>query len=246
MASLPLPALLMSNISCFIGFLTTFVSEKHTAFKTHLVFGAFEWEGKAGLQVGGRWNPEDCGFARRTEGANAFEFEIRVLISAIRAFVRCTVPLVSCQHYGGEPQSHPLPAHRGCFGPCVCVQNEPEPAVRKSYQAVERDGEIIRVRDTVLLKSGPRKKSMPYVAKISALWEDPKTGTVPSECGGVCVLQRSRGGMDVGRAAGCSGCQGDGEEISAVLSIWIVPGTEMLLNRSSGVDNGNLAGCESV
>lgn len=61
----------------------------------------------------------------------------------------------------------------------LCVQNEPEPAVRKSYQAVERDGEIIRVRDTVLLKSGPRKKSMPYVAKISALWEDPKTGTVP-------------------------------------------------------------------
>nr|XP_025043312.1 LOW QUALITY PROTEIN: bromo adjacent homology domain-containing 1 protein [Pelodiscus sinensis] len=58
----------------------------------------------------------------------------------------------------------------------VYVVNEPEPAIRKSYQAVERDGEIIRVRDTVLLKSGPRKKSMPYVAKISALWEDPKTG----------------------------------------------------------------------
>lgn len=46
---------------------------------------------------------------------------------------------------------------------------------------MERDGEIIRVRDTVLLKSGPRKKSMPYVAKISALWEDPKTGTEPKE-----------------------------------------------------------------
>ncbi|KAG9480998.1 hypothetical protein GDO78_010321 [Eleutherodactylus coqui] len=58
----------------------------------------------------------------------------------------------------------------------VYVVNEPEPAVRRSYQAVERNGEIIRVRDTVLLKSGPRKKSMPYVAKISALWEEPKTG----------------------------------------------------------------------
>ncbi|CAH2328972.1 bromo adjacent homology domain-containing 1 [Pelobates cultripes] len=58
----------------------------------------------------------------------------------------------------------------------VYVVNEPEPALRRSYQAVERNGEIIRVRDTVLLKSGPRKKSMPYVAKISALWEDPKTG----------------------------------------------------------------------
>lgn len=34
----------------------------------------------------------------------------------------------------------------------------------------------IHVRDTVLLRSGPRKKTLPYVAKISALWDDPKTG----------------------------------------------------------------------
>ncbi|XP_075469519.1 LOW QUALITY PROTEIN: bromo adjacent homology domain-containing 1 protein [Ascaphus truei] len=58
----------------------------------------------------------------------------------------------------------------------VYVVNEPEPALRRSYQAVERNGEIIRVRDTVLLKSGPKKNSLPYVAKISALWEEPKTG----------------------------------------------------------------------
>ncbi|KAM8920910.1 bromo adjacent homology domain-containing 1 protein [Pelodytes ibericus] len=58
----------------------------------------------------------------------------------------------------------------------VYVVNEPEPVLRRSYQAVERNGEVIRVRDTVLLKSGPRKKSMPYVAKISALWEEPKSG----------------------------------------------------------------------
>ncbi|XP_009999760.1 PREDICTED: bromo adjacent homology domain-containing 1 protein [Chaetura pelagica] len=42
--------------------------------------------------------------------------------------------------------------------------------------ACEKAVYVVRVRDTVLLKSGPRKKSMPYVAKISALWEDPKTG----------------------------------------------------------------------
>ncbi|ELW48165.1 Bromo adjacent homology domain-containing 1 protein [Tupaia chinensis] len=54
--------------------------------------------------------------------------------------------------------------------------DEPEPAIRKSYQAVERHGETIRVRDTVLLKSGPRKTSTPYVAKISALWENPESG----------------------------------------------------------------------
>lgn len=49
-------------------------------------------------------------------------------------------------------------------------------ALRQCYDGVERDGEVIRVRDTVLLRSGPRKKSLPYVAKISALWDDPKTG----------------------------------------------------------------------
>lgn len=59
---------------------------------------------------------------------------------------------------------------------CVC-QGEDELALRQCYEGVERDGEVIRVRDTVLLRSGPRKKTLPYVAKISALWEDPKTGT---------------------------------------------------------------------
>lgn len=55
-------------------------------------------------------------------------------------------------------------------------QGEDETSLRRCYDGVERDGEVIRVRDTVLLRSGPRKKSLPYVAKISALWEDPKTG----------------------------------------------------------------------
>ena len=55
-------------------------------------------------------------------------------------------------------------------------QGDEETALRQCYDGVERDGEVVRVRDTVLLRSGPRKKSLPYVAKISALWEDPKTG----------------------------------------------------------------------
>lgn len=33
-------------------------------------------------------------------------------------------------------------------------------------------------------------------------------------------------GKDLGRAAGWLGYQGDGEEISAVASIWVVPGAE--------------------
>lgn len=48
--------------------------------------------------------------------------------------------------------------------------------LRKCFEGVQRDGELIRVRDTVLLKSGPRKKSLPYVAKISSLWEEPESG----------------------------------------------------------------------
>lgn len=53
--------------------------------------------------------------------------------------------------------------------------------LRRCFQGVQRDGELIQVRDTVLLKSGPRKKSLPYVAKISALWEEPESGRRPPE-----------------------------------------------------------------
>ncbi|RXM93854.1 Bromo adjacent homology domain-containing 1 protein [Acipenser ruthenus] len=60
----------------------------------------------------------------------------------------------------------------------VYIVGEEEPAVRRCFEGVQRDGDLIRVRDTVLLRSGPRKKTLPYVAKISALWEDPKTGEV--------------------------------------------------------------------
>lgn len=55
-------------------------------------------------------------------------------------------------------------------------QGDDETVLRQCYEGVERDGEVIRVRDTVLLRSGPRKKTLPYVAKISALWEDPRSG----------------------------------------------------------------------
>ncbi|XP_051873133.1 bromo adjacent homology domain-containing 1 protein [Pristis pectinata] len=58
----------------------------------------------------------------------------------------------------------------------VYIVGEVQPLIRKCYPAVERDGEVVKVRDTVLLKSGPRKKSIPYVAKVSALWEDPTSG----------------------------------------------------------------------
>ncbi|XP_062862867.1 bromo adjacent homology domain-containing 1 protein [Trichomycterus rosablanca] len=58
----------------------------------------------------------------------------------------------------------------------VFIVGEESPALRRCYEGVQRDGEVIRVRDTVLLRSGPRKKSLPYVAKVSAFWEDPESG----------------------------------------------------------------------
>lgn len=38
------------------------------------------------------------------------------------------------------------------------------------------EGDIICARDCVLLKSGPRKTDLPFVAKVAALWENPEDG----------------------------------------------------------------------
>lgn len=40
-----------------------------------------------------------------------------------------------------------------------------------------RAGDIIQPRDCILLKAGPRKTDLPFVAKVSALWENPEDGT---------------------------------------------------------------------
>jgi hypothetical protein len=37
-------------------------------------------------------------------------------------------------------------------------------------------GDVIQARDCVLLKSGPRKTDLPFVAKVAALWENPLDG----------------------------------------------------------------------
>lgn len=62
------------------------------------------------------------------------------------------------------------------------LQGEEALVLRRCFQGVQRDGELIQVRDAVLLKSGPRKKSLPYVAKISALWEEPESGRTLHMC----------------------------------------------------------------
>ncbi|XP_069572311.1 bromo adjacent homology domain-containing 1 protein [Brachyistius frenatus] len=84
-----------------------------------------------------------------------------------------------------------LPTERDVF-----IAGEDETALRQCYEGVERDGEVIRVRDTVLLRSGPRKKSLPYVAKISTLWEDPKTGELMMSLFWYYRPEHTQGGRD--------------------------------------------------
>ncbi|XP_053301127.1 bromo adjacent homology domain-containing 1 protein [Pleuronectes platessa] len=84
-----------------------------------------------------------------------------------------------------------MPTERDVF-----IAGEDETALRQCYEGVERDGEVIHVRDTVLLRSGPRKKSLPYVAKISALWEDPKTGELMMSLFWYYRPEHTQGGRD--------------------------------------------------
>ncbi|KAL2082162.1 hypothetical protein ACEWY4_021980 [Coilia grayii] len=78
----------------------------------------------------------------------------------------------------------------------VFVVGEDEPVLRRCFEGVRRDGEEIGVRDTVLLRSGPRKKSQPYVAKISAIWEEPKTGELMMSLFWYYRPEHTQGGRD--------------------------------------------------
>ncbi|XP_076757643.1 uncharacterized protein LOC143427412 isoform X2 [Xylocopa sonorina] len=58
----------------------------------------------------------------------------------------------------------------------VYLTNE-ESAIRRCYASMKhQSGDVLRPRDCVLLKSGPRKADLPFVAKIAALWENPDDG----------------------------------------------------------------------
>ena len=50
--------------------------------------------------------------------------------------------------------------------------------IRRYYSGVQRGDEIINVRDSVLLKSGTRKKDPHFVARVSGLWEEDDGETV--------------------------------------------------------------------
>lgn len=56
----------------------------------------------------------------------------------------------------------------------IYYNNDDPPFMRKCYSAMQHtEGDTIKVRDCVLLKSGPRKTDLPFVAKIVSLWDNP-------------------------------------------------------------------------
>lgn len=63
------------------------------------------------------------------------------------------------------------------FQKVVVMNNEDVPQYRVCFPAMRHvEGDVIRVRDCVLLRSGPRKIDLPFVAKVAALWENSDDG----------------------------------------------------------------------
>ncbi|XP_059484314.1 bromodomain-containing protein 4 [Neocloeon triangulifer] len=59
----------------------------------------------------------------------------------------------------------------------VFLRSDDPPVLRYCYPAMRHEeGDIIMPRDCILLKSGTRKGDLPYVAKVTALWENPEDG----------------------------------------------------------------------
>ena len=38
------------------------------------------------------------------------------------------------------------------------------------------EGDVIKPRDCIIVASGHRKKDLPFIAKVTAIWEDPDDG----------------------------------------------------------------------
>nr|XP_023025296.1 titin-like [Leptinotarsa decemlineata] len=59
----------------------------------------------------------------------------------------------------------------------VFINSDETTLIRKCYPAMRhKAGDKIVPRDCVLLKAGPRKNDLPFVAKIASLWENPEDG----------------------------------------------------------------------
>ncbi|XP_040581568.1 uncharacterized protein Hers [Lepeophtheirus salmonis] len=59
----------------------------------------------------------------------------------------------------------------------VHLNNEDPPTLRICYSSMKHtEGDFVKVRDCILLASGNRKKDLPFIAKVTALWEHPDNG----------------------------------------------------------------------
>lgn len=59
----------------------------------------------------------------------------------------------------------------------VYLNNEEAPVPRICYSSMKHvEGDVVSPRDCILLASGNRKKDLPFVAKVTALWENPDDG----------------------------------------------------------------------
>ena len=64
--------------------------------------------------------------------------------------------------------------------------------IRRYYPSMRRNEEVINVRDAVLLKSGPRKKDLPFVARVSAIWEDDEGLFKPFHSTLICFYSQTK------------------------------------------------------
>ncbi|XP_013783162.1 uncharacterized protein LOC106467362 [Limulus polyphemus] len=63
------------------------------------------------------------------------------------------------------------------FQKLIFLSNDNPPRFMKCFLSMRHlEGDVIRVKDCVLLKSGPKKTDLPFVAKVVDLWEDPEDG----------------------------------------------------------------------
>jgi hypothetical protein len=59
----------------------------------------------------------------------------------------------------------------------VYFQNDEAPVPRICYAAMKHvEGDVVNRRNCILLASGNRKKDLPFIAKVTSLWENPDDG----------------------------------------------------------------------
>jgi hypothetical protein len=57
------------------------------------------------------------------------------------------------------------------------LQNEDPPINRICYASMKHvEGDVVKPRDCIVLASGHRKRDLPFIAKVTSLWENPEDG----------------------------------------------------------------------